>query len=255
MKVIKRALICLMILPAFCLAQQRVHAEDLLNLINDGRPVSFQNAVVTGNLDFSALIEVTADKPLRRFRWMTQSYTCHVKSPISFVNCTFEGDVLAYRHDDRKNETYNAVFYENVSFEGSEFRSASAFKYAKFKKEANFENTHYSEEALFKYTKFSTDVSFAGSEFNGYANFKYTKFPESADFGRTIFHRDADFKYSQFPLGADFKGAEFRHFANFKYTEFSEPVNFEDVEFDGQTDFKYTSVDGRSFSSYLFKKR
>lgn len=29
-----------------------------------------------------------------------------------------------------KNETYNAVFYEDVSFEGSEFEEASAFNYS-----------------------------------------------------------------------------------------------------------------------------
>lgn len=255
MKAINIALICLMVLPVFSFGQQRIEAEEIIGLINNGRPVSFQNAVITGDLDFSSIEEVTADKPLRRSRWSTQSYTCHVKSPISFTNCTFRGDVLAYLHVERKNETYNAVFYEDVSFEGCEFEEASAFKYVKFEKEADFENTRYSEEALFKYSKFSTDVSFAGSEFDGYANFKYTKFPEEADFSQTVFHRDADFKYTKFPEGVNFEGAEFQDLANFKYTKFSEPLNFEDAEFDGQTDFKYTSIDGRSFTSYLLKKR
>ena len=255
MKAIKTSLICLMVLPVFSFAQQRVQAEDIIDLINDGRPVRYQNSVITGDLDFSSIEEVTADKPLRRSRWSTQSYTCHVKSPISFTNCTFRGDVLAYVQVERKNEIYNAVFYEDVSFEGCEFEEASAFKYAKFEKEASFANTRYSEEALFKYSKFSTDVSFAGSEFEGYANFKYTKFPEEVDFSRTVFRRDADFKYSKFPHGVNFEGTEFQDLANFKYTKFSEPLNFEDVEFDGQTDFKYTSIDGRSFTSYLLKKR
>lgn len=245
----------MLVLPAFSFAQQEVRAEDIIGQINDGRPVRYQNAVIVGDLDFASIDEVTADKPLRRSRWSTQSYTCHVRSPISFIDCTFRGDVLAYIHVERKNETYNALFYEDVDFEGCEFEEASAFKYAKFEKGANFENTVYSEEALFKYTDFSTDVSFAGSEFDGYANFKYTKFPEKADFSRTVFRRDADFKYSKFPEGVNFEGAEFQDLANFKYTKFSEPLNFDDVVFDGDTDFKYTSVEGRSFASYLLKRR
>jgi len=255
MKAAKILLFGLMVLPVLTFGQERVQAEDIIDLINDGRPVRYQNAVIIGDLDFSSIEEVTADKLLRRSRWSTQSYKCHVNSPISFTNCMFQGDVLAYVHIERKKETYNAVFYENVSFEGCEFEEASAFKYAKFEKGANFENTQYSEEALFKYTKFSTDVNFTGSEFDGYANFKYTKFPEGADFSQTVFHRYADFKYTKFPEGVNFNDAEFQGTANFKYTKFSEPLNFEGVEFDGETDFKYTSIDGRSFTSYLLKKR
>jgi uncharacterized protein YjbI with pentapeptide repeats len=259
MKILKITAVFLLALPLLSSGQQRIQADDIIGLINDNRPVRFQNAVIVGDLDFSTLENVTADKPLRKllrgvFR-QTQTYTCHIESPLSFIDCTFEGDVLAYVHDERKNETYNAVFYEDVSFEGCEFKRDSAFKYAKFTKEVNFENTEYSEEALFKYTKFSTEVSYAGSKFGGQANFKYTKFPEGADFSRAVFNRYADFKYSKFPEGVDFEGAEFRGTANFKYAKFSEPLNFEGVEFDGETDFKYTSIDGRSFTSYLLKRR
>lgn len=255
MKTIKILLICFFVMPALTFGQQRVQADEIIRLIDDGRPARFQNAVIVGDLDFSTLEEVTADKPLRRNRWTTQTYTCHVKSPVSFTNCTFQGDVLAYKHDERENETYNAVFYEDVSFEGCGFEQASAFKYARFRKEASFANNRYGEEALFKYACFSTEVSFAESEFGGYANFKYTEFPEKADFSRAVFRRDADFKYTKFPEGVNFEGAGFRDLANFKYAEFSEPLNFEDAEFDGRTDFKYTSVDGRSFTSYLLKKK
>ncbi|MCJ7580747.1 MAG: pentapeptide repeat-containing protein [Candidatus Aminicenantes bacterium] len=258
MKAIKIFLVLLLAIPIFSLAQSRVQAEDIIDQINAGKDVSYKNAVIVGDLDFRNLDDVTADEPLRKLkmgRLSSQSYSCHVRSSLSFIDCTFEGDVLAYISIDRKNDTYNAVFYEDVDFEGCVFEKASAFKYAKFKKEANFENTTYEEEALFKYAQFSTDVSFQDSIFNAYANFKYVKFPETVDFKQTVFRDYADFKYAKFPEGVSFEDVEFQGTADFKYTKFSEPLNLDGVEFEGNADFKYTKIDGRSFTSYLIKNK
>lgn len=259
MKAVKTGIVFILAIPLIAHAQNPVQAEDIIDQINAGKAVRYQNAVILGDLDFTSVEDVTPDKPYRLLKagrfGSTQSYSCHVKSPVFFIDCTFQGDVLAYVHIDRKNETYNVIFYEDVSFEGCEFEKASAFKYVKFEKKANFEKTEYSEEVLFKYTRFSTDVSFAGSVFHDYANFKYTKFPESVDFSNAVFGYHADFKYTKFPEGVNFEDAKFNRFANFKYTKFSEPLNFDRVEFDGDTDFKYTTIDGRSFTSYLLKRK
>ena len=244
--------------PIFSLAQNRVPAEDIIGQINAGQDVSYKDAVIVGDLDFRTLDDVTPDKPLRKSgiaRFTTQSYSSHVRSPLSFIDCTFRGDVLAYVHLDKKNETYNAVFYEDVNFEGCVFEEASAFKYATFNKNANFANTAYEKEALFKYAKFSTDVSFQDSIFNANANFKYTKFPETVDFKQTVFRDYANFKYTKFPEGVSFEDSQFHRTADFKYTKFSEPLNFDGVEFDEDPILKYTKIDGRSFTSYLLKNK
>jgi len=258
MKILKIFIVLMLAVPIISLAQNRVQAEDIIDQINAGRDVSYKDAVIVGDLDFRTLDDVTADKPLRKSRIVrlsTQSYSCHVRSSLSFIDCTFKGDVLAYIHLNKKNDTYNAVFCEDVNFEGCEFEEASAFKYAKFQKKANFENTTYEEEALFKYAEFSTDVSFKGSNFNNDANFKYVKFPEAVDFEQTLFRDYANFKYAKFPEGVNFENAEFQGDADFKYTKFSEPLNFDGVEFERDADFKYTKINGRSFTSYLLKNR
>jgi len=258
MKASKIFIVLMLAVPVFSLAQNRVQAEDIIDQINAGQDVSYKDVVIVGDLDFRTLDDVTADKPLRKSRigrLSTQSYSCHVRSSLSFIDCTFKGDVLAYIHIDKKNDTYNAVFYEDVDFEGCEFEKASAFKYAKFLKEANFVNTSYEEEALFKYAKFSTDVSFQDSNFKNDANFKYTKFPEAVDFKQTIFRDYANFKYAKFPEGVSFEDAEFQGNADFKYTKFSEPLNLDGVEFEGDANFKYTKIDGHSFTSYLIKNK
>ena len=115
MRKAKILIVMMLTVPLVSLAQDRVQAEDIIAQINAGKAVRYENAEIVGDLDFSSIEEVTADKPLRRSRWSTQAYSCHVQSEISFVNCTFRGDVLAYVHIDRKNETYNNLIIKVYS--------------------------------------------------------------------------------------------------------------------------------------------
>ena len=256
MRNLKALIIAMVFIPMVSFAQTRVKASDILDQINNGKAVNYKDAEIVGDLDFTAVKDVKREGHNHWFIISSsRSYSCHVKSPVSFISCTFLGDVLAYVHNDEENETYNAVFHEDVDFEGCEFRRESAFKYAKFLKRANFVNTKYHEEALFKYAEFSTEVSFSKACFYDDANFKYTKFPGAVSFAEAIFKQDADFKYTKFPRGVSFATAEFRGCADFKYTKFSEPLNFEGTVFEEDAEFKYAKVDGRSFTLHLLRRR
>lgn len=271
----------LLLLPTWSFAKSQVKASTIIDQINAGKAVQYKNAEIVGNLDLTSIKEVTVDEKSKANRLLSKSstliYLYHVRSPLSFTDCVFTGDVLAYVRDEDENETHNAIFYKDVDFQGCDFQSKSAFKYAKFKTKANFKNTQYHDEALFKYTKFSTDVSFSNSSFNKAANFKYTKFstdasfsnsnfskeanfkytkfPKAVNFDKATFQRLANFKYTKFPEGVNFKDAQFKGNADFKYTKFSEPVNFDGVSFDDDVNFKYTKIDGKSFTTYLVKKK
>jgi uncharacterized protein YjbI with pentapeptide repeats len=249
----------LLLIPTLTFAKSQVKAGQIIDQINAGKAVQYKDAEIVGDLDFTSIKNVTIDEKSQRNRdrnkGSTLTYWSHVKSPVSFVNCVFKGDVLAYVHKDRENEIHNAIFYADADFQGCDFQGKSTFKYVEFKAKANFKNTQYHNEALFKYTEFSTDVSFSNSSFHRDANFKYTEFPESASFDKTTFKRLANFKYTEFHEGVTYEGAQFKGEANFKYTEFHEPVNFDNVAFDGDVNFKYTKLDGKSFTTYLIKKK
>ena len=248
--------IILMLIPALTTAQSRVRAEDILQQINDEKAVHYTNAVIEGDLDLTSLKDWTPDKNNRKnSRWNTQTFWHHVRSSMIFIDCTFNGDVTAYHHDEWKNETRNVIFHEDTSFSGCRFREDSAFKYVRFEKGADFKGTSFSREALFKYTGFSGDVSFAGASFGRDANFKYTRFPDFVSFNEAEFRREANFKYTKFPRGVSFKNAAFKSFANFKYSKFSDPFDFDGTEFDGDIDLKYTKLNGRSFNRYLLQNR
>lgn len=249
----------LLLIPSLTFAKSQVKASRIIDQIDAGKAVQYKDAEIVGDLDFTSIKDVTLDEKSKRNRnWSkgsTLTYWCHVRSPVSFINCVFKGDVLAYVHDDDENETHNAIFYKDVDFQGCDFQGKSAFKYVKFESNANFKNTQYHKEALFKYTKFSAAVSFSGSSFHGDANFKYTKFPESVNFDKATFQQFANFKYTKFPEGVTFENTHFKGDVDFKYTKFYEPVNFDGVVFGDDVDFKYTKIDGKSFVTYLIKKK
>jgi len=245
----------MMLVPVFSFAKSQVKASKIIDQINDGKPVQYENIEIIGDLDFTSIKDITLDKPYLRSRNTTKTYSCHIKSPLSFINCVFRGDVIGYVHDDWKNETHNAVFHEDVDFQVCNFQALSAFKYAKFFGKSNFENTQFHKEAFFKYAKFSTKASFSNAYFYNDANFKYANFPKAVNFDKATFRRLANFKYIEFPLGVNFENAEFNGEDCFKYTKFHEPINFNGAAFNDDVDFKYTKLDGRSFTLYLLNKK
>ncbi len=236
-------------------AQSRVNAKDILKSIDEGKAINYTGAEIIGDLDLTSIQDKVPDKNNKRSRNGTKVFWYHVRSALHFTDCTFRDDVIAYYHDEKKNETHNAVFHADVSFQGCEFQGQSAFKYSRFHGGADFMNTTYKREALFKYTEFSTEVSFADSTFSNDANFKYTTFPEKVDFSNVEFHDQANFKYTKFPHGVSFKNTVFRGDSDFKYAKFYEPFDFEGTEFEDSVDFKYTKLEGESFTLYLLKNR
>lgn len=249
MKILSLLLITLLFSPAL-LAQKTVEARDIIAKINRNEPVSYQSVAIIGTLDLTEL----ANKRSVREGMQNDSYRSTVKVPITFVDCTFKGDVIAYKSipDGKRfweNTTvYSADFDESVRFEGCQFMGESAFKYSAFREAAVFTGNRFREEALFKYAKFAGDVDFTGSTFTSYANFKYTSFREGSGFRRTTFDNDADFKYAEFSEGVDFSDARFGKIADFKYVRFPRGTNFASTRFDGDTDFKYATMQGRAFT-------
>lgn len=229
-------------LPLLCLffgltltseAQSRVNASDIIKQINLGRDVVYANVEVDGNLDLTDLENRTAVH--RSSRWLhnfdrdDDTFESTVKGSLTFTNCTFLGDVLAYYHLDHGRETFVANFDKGVIFNNCVFNHAAEFKYSQFEGAATFTGSTFKEEANFKYASFSGGPSFANVKFEDGANFKYT----------------------HFPVATSFQQATFYGLANFKYSKFSSPVNIESVAFKGGEDFKYTRIDGRSFREYL----
>ncbi|MFD2512801.1 pentapeptide repeat-containing protein [Pontibacter locisalis] len=250
-----QVLLILLMLPLLTWAQTQVNASEIISKINRGEAVSYKNARIVGDLDMTKLQNMKL-KEENKNKYDSKEYISTVTVPLTFVNCTFEGDVLAYFNPDNgvnitknsSNEVYNTNFEKEVRFEGCIFKEASAFKYSVFSEGASFINSRFEEEALFKYSKFKDAANFSSANFREEANFKYVKFPVKVSFTGATFNEEANFKYAQFQEGVNFQKATFDGTANFKYAKISDNFNIKGANFKGGNDFKYTKLNNKQVS-------
>lgn len=214
-------------------AQKRIQTSEILKQINAGRDVTYSNVEIEGDLDLTDLDNRRSKRTSNWYSYDNDYYESMVEGSVSFIGCTFLGEVLAYYHVEKRNATYVAHFDKDVSFKDCTFKRASEFKYSEFGGKADFSGVTFSRNANFKYAEFSDGPSFANAKFED----------------------DADFKYAEFPRGTSFQRATFYGLANFKYSKFRTPLSIDGIAFRGSEDFKYTKVDGRSFTSYLLENR
>lgn len=224
------ALLVLMSVSAF--AQKTVDASDIMDALKKGKDVTYSDVTITGVLDFTFMDEKLDDLPTRR-RWWRDGGDNEVDemitSKISFVNCTFEDDVLAYFHDKRSEYTFTADFERDVKFE----------------------NCTFNRDAMFKYSVFERSAIFTGSSFNQETTFKYAEFEDKADFAKTFFDEDAIFKYTKFRDGANFNAAKFDRSLDMKYTKVRGDFDIKDLDVRWDIDTKYAEINGRSMTRYL----
>ena len=240
------------------IAQSRISAETIINQINEGQPVEYNNVEIEGVLDLTNLKNRRLEESSGGwfgFGNSNDTYASEVEVRLSFTDCLFRDDVLAYYHDEDEKDTFVAHFNEDVTFRGCTFARASEFKYSEFSEAAHFQGSLFKREANFKYAEFSEAPVFAQSVFQQDANFKYAEFPQNTSFASVVFEREANFKYAEFPEGTTFEQAVFNSLANFKYSKFETPLNIDNVSFNGSEDFKYTEVDGEEFTTFLLENR
>lgn len=206
MKRLTATLFFLATIASLATAQSRINAADIIAQINRGEAVQYDNVEIEGVLDLTHLDNqrrTESSDGWFGFGGSNDTYESHVEVPLSFTNCTFRDDVLAYYHHDGEDETFIAHFDERVQFSGCTFTDASEFKYSEFAEIADFRGAAFADEANFKYANFPAGASFESAVFNDLANFKYSKFEEPINLNNVSFNGDEDFKYTEVD-GEDF---------------------------------------------------
>ncbi len=217
-------------------AQNTVQASKIMADIREGKNISYEGATIEGDLDFTYMQEKMPDLPEKSKWWNnggSNTVEESIEVSISFKNCIFQDDVLAYIHVDRSGYTFTADFDKEVVFSNCEFKG----------------------NAMFKYSDFDGNANFSGSQFRRESTFKYAEFDERADFSKTRFEDDATFKYAQFDEGASFNNATFEESWNIKYLKARGEFDIAGLDVKDDIDAKYTKINGKSFTSYLIESR
>ncbi len=225
-------LLCALFITTSLIAQKTVDAKDILDVIKNGKDVSYENVTITGTFDMTFMDDKLPNLP-KKHKWYknggSNSVEEQIEGKILFINCVFNDNVFAYIHDEDSKYTFIANFEDDVKFT----------------------NCTFNGNALFKYSDFERSADFSGSKFKENTTFKYAKFDENVSFANTTFDEDAIFKYSEFRRGVSFNNANFKGNLNLKYTKVKGDFNVKGMDVAYDINSKYTKINGESFTKYL----
>ncbi|ARV06044.1 hypothetical protein BTO04_04710 [Polaribacter sp. SA4-10] len=244
-------------------AQKTIEASDIMKDIRNGKSISYKNATIVGTLDFTYMDEAIEKLPRKKknnwFNWNSGNTTNEIKKmiavKISFTNCTFKEDVLAYIPDEDSGYTFTASFKDKVLFKECTFKRKAMFKYSHFEKNSNFKGSKFEDNSTFKYAKFEHNSSFQNTIFKEPATFKYAKFIGNSSFSNSVFEETATFKYAKFNDGVSFKNTKFEEDLIIKYTAVSGEFDITGMLVAYEIDSKYTKINGKNFNKYMLDKK
>jgi uncharacterized protein YjbI with pentapeptide repeats len=244
-------------------AQKTVSATYIMKNIKAGKTIILKDATIEGVLDFTymddALDKLPRTKKNSWFHWNSGNSTNQIEKSIdvkiSFTNCIFKNNVLAYIPNEDSDYTFIANFEKEAIFKNCNFERKALFKYSTFERNVDFSGTTFNNDNTFKYAKFNKAVDFSNTLFNEVAIFKYAKFNRSVRFYNAIFKDSATFKYAQFYDGVSFNSTKFEEDLNIKYMKVSGNFNISNMNVTYDIDSKYTEINGKSFDKYLINKK
>ncbi len=244
---------CLVILQASChpggsdASQATLNAEQLLDEIAKGEPVTYRDVTIEGDVDLTRVgnaqltpntLLATVDAPLYFERCQFNgkvigfahrgdtAYVSRFTQAVSFQNCRFEDEVdLRGSTFDHHLNVNASLFDRNAQLQaariGGDFRLEKAiFSGDLLLQEAIIRGSCWAKEAQIlgqlsaQQTDFWQNAVFAGLEVQGYA-----------DFGLAHFRRSAFFEYSNYHDRVNYSGALFRHRAEWTKARFEKTVD------------------------------
>ena len=210
--------------------------EELLRL---GKDIYFENTTFDEAIDLTEILK--ANKINNAASQLT------INSSITFINCTFEGEVTAFA----KNEDGSVIlslFKSNLSFVNCSFEESVSFRASNILGRVNFSNSFFYETVSFEECTFFQNASFSNCDFHKEARFQNAFFMQKVNFMRANFDETVFFQGATFNSEAQFSVAKFIGYADFSliscrqnfimnYAEFADKSIFNNSYFYGRTDF------------------
>ncbi len=269
-------IICFIFVPAFLYSQQTdyndtINANKIIEKLSQGKDVFYENILIEGDLDFTRVkaYRLNDRMKLEDEKWLT-SYTLYIDNSITFINCKFNGRIIAFKEEQKDNynvteyrisfqnkltffnstfedtvNLYEATFMNNVNFHKSTYKKKMISTRARYKGATEFGGT-YKEEADFSQVLFEKTSSFINSTFEKEVLFSDILFVSLAIFTNSVFHSKVDFTWTRFSDDVYFYDVIFKKLVDFSNASFSlgNPI-FDSTKFEGGIlleDVSYTST-------------
>ena len=158
--------------------QKTVKAQDIIDKLNAGQDVYYENIEISEDLDFTKVKNVKKVKVGlvnsseavvgNQQKQELYNYEINVNSKITLKNCLFKGKVSAYYNnpDVNKDVYYYTVFNKDVSFYKSTFTGMTVFNCSDFRGQAVFREVYFKDLAYFLDANFQTVGDFTAMKYN-----------------------------------------------------------------------------------------
>ena len=223
-------------------AQERVEvpASKILEQIENGEDIYYENVRITGELDLSEieLETVFVTRPVWQIRTFGLEKELNiVESKITIKNSIFENEV----------DFSDTQLIKSLDFQDSSFLDRPDFTDARFTGPANFNNVSFGGYAVFRDVSFTDLASFEDAKFSGGANFWDASFTDYAYFDDASFSGNAYFEEASFSGDAHFWDADFSGDAYFWDADFSGNAYFSKASFSGDAYFCESDFSGDAY--------
>ncbi len=237
--------------------QKFVPASYVLAKIEAGQPAEFDNCIIIGGLNLSALkIEGPVHFNHTLFQNSVNFNSTILNGTADFSSSTFNG--TAYFMNSTFNDPAHfgyTTFDGTASFMNSDFNGPASFWQSNFNDIADFSDSKFNSDVYFYYTNFGRFATFARSNFAGYANFagsrfnpayfSNAKFNGKAEFVGSKFNGNTFFSYTKFNKTANFIGSTFNHY-------YDSYVSFVSSSFAGDVSFMGSKFNTAQFNAAKF---
>jgi len=229
------------------------NSENIEDLIELGKDVFIKDQTFDRDIDFTQFKKNLISEGI---------YQVKIISSITFLNCTFNGKVIAYSKNEDNTATLTA-FQSNLSFIGCSFNEAVNFKAssvlgradftkAAFYKEATFEECTFFQAAYFRGSTYHKELRFQNAVFMQKANFLNAEFDEIASFQRAVFNGETQFSSTRFMGYADL--GNITCFGNFyaNFAEFADRAIFNNSFFYRRTELNNVNFNRCEIKNCMF---
>lgn len=133
------------------MSSKTVTADKIIEQIEKGKKISYENVSITGDLDLSNLSERKNDATYPENGKTARVYTATIKQPISFKNVTFTGKLDFFRKVESETEIkeYRLAFLNEIIFENCTFKDAVDFELTNFDGGVSFESSTFKTQPIF----------------------------------------------------------------------------------------------------------
>jgi hypothetical protein len=186
---------------------QRISAEVILNALSQGQEIWLSHCTIEGDLDlnrwFGANRSIGPSCQVARSdgdRWIVE-----FPRPLSFLNCTMEGNVFFSGPWDSP-EAVNVIFRKSLQFNSSVFRGQTRFCRAQFHSSVSFDGCTFDRVCCFRETVWRSAAMIRTVTFHGFVLLNQASFEKEIRLSNSSFGKGVNFSGVSFGDKADFSG-------------------------------------------------